>query len=195
MAATGVIAGSLTGTYDPNITDGGAATILKQALNDDPEALARLAQTRTFRVEANTNTDDAATVVNLNANGVSWVGADGLRNITTRAWFRNVAGTIFGYVEKIDVVRGSAAGTTPTLSANEAPVAGGLASTNADRSYRARSGNLLTTTTTPTYAKAGVAISSALAVVRVVGPSAGVDLRWVVEVTVEPMKIVPVAVT
>lgn len=200
MAATAVIAGSLVGNVDPNIVDGGPATVLKSAIGDDPEALRKLGGTYTFQVEANTNTDDAATVLNLNVpgtgmTGVSWVGADSLRRITTKAWWRNVAGTSFGYSEKVDVVRGSAAGTTPTLSANEPALTGGQAESNADHSYRVRTGLLVTTQTTPLYPKAGVAISGALAVVRVVGPQAGTDLRWLVNVVVEPLAIVPVAVT
>ncbi len=187
MGTAAVVTNSLIGAYDPNIVDGGPATILKQAQNDDPEALARLCQTRTFQVQADTSTNnDPVTVLNLNAQGVSWVGANGMRNITTKAWWRNVAGTTFGYDEKVDTVIGSAAGTTPALSlAGEAVI---------NQKYRVRS-MLTTTGTTPVYTTIGVAISGALAVVRCQGGVAGQDLRWLVEVTVEPLKIVPVAVT
>lgn len=190
MGTAAVTTNSLVGAYDPNIIDGGAGTILREANNNDPEALRRLCQTNTFQVRAETSSNnDPVTVLNLNANGVTWVGADGLRNITTRAWWRNVAGTTWGYDEKVDVVRGSAAGTTPTLSAADA---GGEAIIN--QRYRVRS-MMTTTGTTPVYVTVGVAISGALAVVRCQGGVAGTDLRWLVEVTVEPLKILPIAVT
>lgn len=190
MGTAAVVTGSLIGSYDPNITDGGAGTILTGAINNDPEALARLVQTRTFQVQAETSSNnDPVTVLNLNAQGVSWVGASGLRNITTKAWWRNVAGTTFGYTEKVDTVIGSAAGSTPAISLSEA---GGEAVIN--QKYRVRS-MMTTTGTTPVYPTVGVAISGALAVVRCQGSVAGQDLRWLVEVTVEPLKIVPIAVT
>src|SRR5262245_3376219 len=122
MSAAAVVTNSLVGGVDTNIIDGGPATILKQALSDDPEALRRLAQTFTFKVEAETNSNnDPVTVVNLNTpgsslTGVTWVGGDSFRKIETRAYWRNVAGTTFGYSEKVDLVKGSAAGTTPVLS-------------------------------------------------------------------------------
>jgi hypothetical protein len=133
-------------------------------------------------------------VLNLNANGVSWVGGDGIRNITTKAWWRNVAGTTFGYDEKVDRVKGSAAGTTPVLSIAGEAGPGAASTPIANQSYRVRS-LLVTTANTPAYNTIGVAISGALVVVRCQGGVAGVDLRWLVEVTVEPLKIVPVAVT
>ena len=189
MGTAAVVSGSLIGSYDPNITDGGAGTILTGAINNDPEALARLVQTRTFQVQAETSSNnDPVTVLNLNAQGVSWVGASGLRNITTKAWWRTVAGTTFGYEEKVDTVLGSAAGTTPALSL------AGEAGPATNQKYRIRS-MMTTTGTTPVYPTVGVAISGALAVVRCQGAVAGQDLRWLVEVTVEPLKIVPIAVT
>jgi hypothetical protein len=187
MGAAAIVTNSKVGTLDPNIIDGGPATILKEANNDDPEALRKLVGTFTFKVEAETSSNnDPVTVLNLNTEGVVWSPADGLRNITTRAWFRNVAGTTFGYTEKVDVVKGSATGDTPVLSiATEATI---------NQLYPVR--QMLTTTgTTPVYPTVGVAISGALAVIRCQGGVAGQDLRWLVEVDVGPLKIVPVAVT
>jgi hypothetical protein len=195
MGTAAVETNSLVGGFDPNIVDGGPATILKQALADDPEALARLAQTRTFQVRAETSSNnDPVTVLNLNANGVTWVGADGMRNITTKAWFRNVAGTTFGYSEHVQVVKGSAAGTTPVLSLSGESGPGAASTPFPNTSYRVRH-MLSTTGNTPLYVTAAVAISGALAVVRCTGGVAGQDLRWLVEVDVGPLKIVPVAVT
>lgn len=187
MGTAAIVTNSKVGSFDPNIIDGGPATVLKEANNDDPEALRRLVGTGTFRVEAETSSNnDPVTVLNLNTEGLVWKPADGLRNITTRAWFRDVAGTTFGYTEKVDVVKGSASGTTPALSvATEAVV---------NQLYRVR--QMLTTTgTTPVYPTAGVAISGSSVVVRCQGGVAGQDLRWLVEVDVAPLKIVPVATT
>lgn len=187
MSTAAVVTNSLVGDLDMNIIDGGPATILKAAQNDDPEALRRLAQTYTFKVEANTSSNnDPVTVVNLNDEGLTWVGGDGMRNITTRAWFRNVAGTTFGYSEKVDVVKGSAAGSTPALSvAGEAAI---------NQAYRVR--YMMTTTgTTPVYVSAGVTITGGEVTITCTGGAAGTDLRWLVEVDVGELKIVPVGVT
>ena len=191
MGTAAVTENSLVGTFDPNIVDGGPGTIIREAHNENPAAQRRLAQTYTFKVRAETSSNnDPVTVVNLNTQGLSWVGADNIRNITTKAWWCNVAGTTFGYDEKVDTVKGSAAGSTPALS-----VAGEPGSTEAsNQKYRVRS-MMTTTGTTPVYTTIGVAISSGAVVVRCQGGAAGVDLRWLVEVTVEPLQVLPVAVT
>jgi hypothetical protein len=195
MGTAAVTPNSKVGSLDMNIVDGGPATVLKQALNDDPEALARLVQTRTFQVRAETSSNnDPVTVLNLNTEGLTWVGADGMRNITTRAWWRNVAGTTFGYEERVDTVIGSAAGATPALSVAGSAGPGATPGTIADQKYKARA-MLTTTGNTPVYNVVGVAISGANVVVRCQGGAAGVDLRWLVEVDVTPLRIVPVAVT
>jgi hypothetical protein len=189
MGTAAVVTNSKIGSLDMNVIDGGPATILTSAINNDPEALRRLADTYTFQVAAETSSNnDPVTVLNLNTEGLTWVGGDGLRNITTKAWFRNVAGTTFGYSEQVTTVKGSAAGTTPSLSV------AGLQTPATDKTYRVR--NMLTTTAvTPVYPIAAVAISSASVVVRCQGAVAGQDLRWLVEVDVGPLKVVPVAVT
>src|SRR5262245_26450074 len=143
MGTAAVVTASLVGGFDANVVDGSPSDIVKGANNNDPDALRRLADTYTFKVEAETSSNnDPVTVLNLNVpgsglTGVSWVGADNLRNITTKAWYRNVAGTIFGYSEQVTTVKGSAAGNTPALSAT------GLQSVTNDRTYRVR-GNLTT---------------------------------------------------
>ncbi len=188
MGTAAVVTNSLVGALDMNVIDGGPATILTSAINNDPEALRRLADTYTFQVAAETSSNnDPVTVVNLNTQGLTWVGANSMRNITTKAWWRNVAGTSFGYSEKVDMVNGSAAGTTPVLTIlTQTP--------SNDRSYRVRY-MASTTAVTPVYPIAAVAISSAAVVVRCQGAVAGQDLRWLVEVDVGPLKVVPVAVT
>jgi len=189
MGTAAVVTNSLIGALDMNVIDGGPATILNQAINNDPEALRRLADTYTFQVAAETSSNnDPVTVVNLNTQGLTWVGDNNFRNITTKAWWRNVAGTTFGYSENVTTVKGSAAGTTPVLSV------AGLQTIANDRTYRVR--NMMTTTNvTPVFPIAATQISSASVVVRCQGAVAGQDLRWLVEVDVGPLKVVPVAVT
>lgn len=187
MSTAAIVTGSLVGDYDPNITDGGPQQIIASAKNYELAGEQRLVNGYTFKVEANTSSNnDPVTVLDLVAQGVSFANADGLRNITTKAWFRNVAGTTFGYSEHVATVKGSAAGTTPVLSiAGEATI---------NQAYRVR--HMLTTTgTTPVYVTAAVAISSSAVVVRCTGGVAGQDLRWLVEVEVGPLRIVPVGVT
>jgi hypothetical protein len=189
MGTAGVTTNSLVGEFDPNIVDGGPATILKEANNDDPEALRRLAQTYTFQVRGETSSNnDPVTIINLDDNGVTWGNGDNLRNVTTKAWWRNVAGTKFGFIQKVDLVRGSSGGT-PSLPLDEP------AGQTASATYMVRVGNNATTATTPVYATAGVVITGGEAVIQLNGETAGVDLRWLCEVTIEPLKVLPVAVT
>lgn len=197
MGTAAVTTGSLVGTFDPNVIDGGPQTILSKANNNEQPALNKLVEgSATFRVRAETSSNnDPVTVINLNTQGLTWIGGDSLRNITTRAWWRNVAGTSFGYLERVQPVIGSAAGTTPALSLNDVGITATSANQQQDRTYRARSGNLTTLQLTPTYQNAGVFISSSAVVVRCQGNLAGQDLRWLVEVDVGPLKIIPVAVT
>ncbi len=198
MATAAVVTNSLVGTFDPNVVDGGPATIISSAIGRDPDAERRLADTFTFKVEAETSSNnDPVTVVNLNTQGLTWIGDNGFRNITTRAWWRNVAGTAFGYVERVQTVKGSAAGTTPALNVNGEIPAFSLSSAVQllDRSYRTRNGITTTLQSTPTWVNAGVAISSSAVVVRCLGQVAGADLRWLVEVDVGALKIVPIGVT
>lgn len=189
MSATAVVTNSLVGAYDPNITDGGAGTILREANNNDTEALARLVQTRTFQVQADTNTNDTLSVVNLSALGVTFPLDQG-RLITVRAWARGVTpGANVAYSEGRFLVLGNTA-TTPNVQP-----AGTSAVPADDQRYVTRT-PLTTTATTPVYLTALPVVSANnQVIVRVTGPTAGIDLRWLVEVDVGALKLLPVALT
>lgn len=192
MSATAVVTNSLIGVFDPNIIDGGPGTVLREANNNDQEALNRLgsgsAAFPTFKVMADTNTDDTLSVVNLTTLGVTFPLAQG-RMITVRAWARTVAGTNCAYSEGRFLVLGNTA-TTPNVQP-----AGTSAVPADDQRYVTRT-PLTTTATTPVYVSALPVVSANNAViVRITGPTAGVDLRWLVEVDVGALKLLPVALT
>lgn len=192
MGTAAVTPNSLVGALDFSLIDGGGAALFKALQNDDPDAYRKLAGFN-FQVRAETSSNnDPVTVANLNTLGCSWVGDDLIRNVTVKAWWRNVSGTVFGYSEQTSTIKGSAAGSTPLLSTTAQGVPTGSA---ADQSYRVRSGMLTTTQNTPVYQIAACVISSASVVVRCQGNLAGQDLRWLVEVDVGPLKVLPIAVT
>lgn len=194
---------SLQGGFDPNVIDGGGASILKLAQAGDPEAQARLAGKRTFQVRASTTTNDAVTlanaVVNLTAQGVLFP-ADSVRKIQVRAWTRRVTSGPVGYTEGNFFVTGHA--TTPVVPT--IPTAATAAATIGPHEdgriglflpYNAAAG-------TPKFGLAQVGISTTdlsspasnfQIYVAPLGPSAGIALRWYIEVDVGPLVILPVA--
>jgi hypothetical protein len=190
----GIVSGSLIGSYDPNIVDGGPATILKQANNDDQEALNRLAGGYTFKVRAFTDSAETADVINLNDQGVTFP-ANTVRNIRTKAWARTNAGTKVAYAESLVPVIGNGS-TAAALSAATAAVE------IMDERYVARTplvGSSLTVVDDAADALENLialpAITGGEVVIRIGGGLTGVDLSWYVEVEVGKLIVLPVAVS
>jgi hypothetical protein len=187
-----IISGSLIGTYDPNIVDGGPATILKQANNDDQQALDRLAAGYTFRVRAFTDSGEAVDVVNLSDQGVTFP-VNTVRNIRTKAWARNAAGTKVAYAESLVQVIGNGS-TAAALSVATVNGSGAI-----DRRYVARSpivgsasATLETAVDAMSFISAVPAITSSEVVIRVAGITQ-VDLNWYVEVEVGKLVVLTAA--
>jgi hypothetical protein len=192
----GIVSGSLVGEYDPNIVDGGPATILKQANNDDQEALNRLAGGYTFKVHAFTDSTETADVINLNDQGVTFP-VNTVRNIRTKAWARNAAGTKVAYSESLVPVIGNGS-TAAALSAVTAAPATDLF---LDPRYVARaplvgsaSATVETSSAAVKFLTAIPAITGGEVVIRIGGGLTAVDLSWYVEVEVGKLNILPVAV-
>lgn len=188
----GIVSGSLVGEYDPNIVDGGPATILKQANNDDQEALNRLAGGYTFKVRAFTDSDETVDVVNLNDEGVTFP-VDTVRNIRTKAWARNAAGTKVAYAESLVPVIGNGS-TAAALSV--ATVAVEIM----DERYITRTPLVGSSSATVETASAALKFLSALpaitggeVVIRIGGGLTAVDLSWTVQVEVGKLEVLPVA--
>lgn len=190
----GIITNSLVGTFDPNIIDGGAGTILREANNNDPEALARLTGKHTFQVRAFTDSSETLDVMNLDTNGVKFpVGT--VRNITTRAWARNNAGTKVAYVESVVPIIGNGATAAALTVAT-------VAVEIMDERYVTRTPLVGSSSTVVDDAADALenliavpVISGGDVVIRIGGGLTGVDLAWLVEVEVGALKILPVAVS
>jgi hypothetical protein len=181
-----IITNSLVGTYDPNVVDGGPGTILREANNDDQQALDRLAGNATFKVQATTDSTEVLAVMNLSELGVTFP-VNSVRNVRTRAWARNNAGTKVAYAESLVPIIGNGS-TAPALSAVTA-----LSNASIDPRYVARwpiVGNA--GSSTATYIQAIPAVTGGEVVIRCTGVTS-VDLRWHVEVEVGAFKLLPVA--
>lgn len=185
-----VVSGSLRGGFDANINDNsGGAQILKAAENNDADALRIIAGRAQFTVEATTTTADtgsfANAVINLSAQGVTFP-ANTCRTVKVRIWSRGV-GNILGLAEKIFTVTG---GTNPVLG-------GAVVGTLDERNLgRIPVGG---TTTTPLYVTPIVAVATTPTpdevYVSLTTPTNGQDLRHYVEVELEPLRVIPAAVS
>jgi len=184
--------GTVEGDFDPNITDGGPQVVVSQALAHDQEALNKLAGGHTFRVRAFTDSTETADLINLNDEGVTFP-ANTVRNIRTRAWARNTAGTKVAYAESLVPVIGNGS-TAAALSVASAAVE------IMDERYVARAplvGSASGTVETASAALGNLiaipAITGGEVVIRIGGGLSTVDLNWYVEVEVGKLIILPVA--
>lgn len=190
----GAVVGEITGTYDPNIVDGGPGTLLREANNSDPEALNKLGGEATFSVRAFTDFSEDVDVLNLNDLGVTFP-VDSVRNIRTRAWARTTAGTKVAYSESLVQLIGNGS-SAPALSVASVGVE------IVDTRYVARTplvGSTLTVIDDASdalvFISAAPAITGGKAVIRINqgGALTGVDLNWLVECEVGRFRILPVA--
>jgi hypothetical protein len=184
----GAIVGAVTGTWDPNIVDGGPGTVLREANNNDQEALDKLGDEPTFQCRAFTDSAETVDVLNLNNLGVTWP-VNSVRNVRCKVWARNKAGTKAAYSESLTVIIGNGA-TAAALSVATAGV--GLTDTR----FVARvplvgsaSATVQTAAAALKFISAVPVITGSKVVVRLSGGLTAVDLNWVVEVQVGRFRV------
>lgn len=198
-----VLAGPVTGTYDPSITDGsGGFNLYKQGENAYPPALNALAlRPLTFLARGQSVGNEAVTLallapINLTALGVLFP-AGSIRNIKTRVWSRRAAVANAGYCERIYTVIG---GATPSV-APDTSVAAALAALN-EPAVIARTPNN-NSAAAPEYGT-GIVIMDAVSTTNVIvgvqnilgTTNAAVTatlMRWRLEVHVDPLVELAVA--
>lgn len=190
----GILTNSQVGSFDANVIDGGAGTVIKMALGDDPEAQRQLAGTNTFQVRAFTDSAEVLNCLNLTTLGVTFP-VNTVRTIRTKAWARNKAGTKVAYSESFVVVIGNGA-TAPALSV--ATVA-----TSSDKFLDTRylvrtplvgsaSATVETFSAAAKFLKAEPVITATTNVaIQIGGGLTSVDLNWLVECEVGALKILP----
>lgn len=183
----GAIVGTVRGTYDPNVVDGGPGNLLREANNNDQQALDKLGGEATFVVRAFTDSGENLDVLNLNDQGVTFP-FNSIRNIRTKAWGRNAAGTKVAYSESVVPIIGNGATAAALTLAT-------VAVEIMDTRYTVRTplvGNASATVETASAAlkflNAVPVITGSEVVIRVSGLT-GVDLNWVVEVEVGRFRV------
>lgn len=198
-----VLAGPITGTYDPNITDGsGGFNLFKQIENAYPPAVfAGALRPVTFVAEGQSVGNEAVTLallapINLTSLGVLFP-ASSLRNIRTRVWSRRATVNQCGYCERLYTVIG---GATPSVGL-DTTVAAALAALN-EPAVIARTPNN-NSASAPEYGT-GIVIMDAVSTTNVIvgvqnilgTTNAAVTatlMRWRLEVWVEPLVSLAVA--
>lgn len=198
------LSGPIKGTFDPNITDSsGGFNLQAQVANNYPPASAAAGLLPvTFTAEGQSVGNEAVTLallapINLTALGVPFP-ASSVRNIRTRVWSRRAAVANCGFVEKLWTVIG---GATPSV-APASTVAAALAALYEPSVIAATPNN--NSASAPEYGT-GIVIMDAVATTNVIvgvqnllgttrAATSATLMRWRLEVFVEPLIMLPVAV-
>ncbi len=184
----GAIVGAVQGTWDPNIVDGGPGTVLREANNNDQEALNKLGDEFTFAVRAFTDSAETVDVLNLNNLGVTWP-VNSVRNIRCKAWARNKAGTKVAYSEAIIPVIGNGATAAALSVATLAIELGETRFVSRTPLVGISTTVLDTASSTLKFISAVPVITASKVVIRISGGLTAVDLNWLVEVQVGKFRV------